>query len=133
MAKRELEINIKKGKLHLPIANEKDWELDDQENYSPLELTVISVAACGARVFQSMANKSNIGAELRDVQIHYTREDSDNARPLKTIELVYSVDAGNEKEERMSKAIVSRIERYCPVMQSLDPKITVNETIEFVR
>lgn len=132
MAKRDLEILIKNGKLHLPIIGDSEWELDDTDTYSPLELTVISVAACGARVFQSMARKSNLEVDLKNVYIQYTRHEEDRVRPIKSISLTYSIDAQTDKEKRLSQTIVNRVAQYCPVMLSLNPDISIEEKIEFV-
>lgn len=132
MAKQQVNLEIKDGKIHLPVAKGEDWILDNEQTYSPLQLMVQAVAACGASVFKNMVKNSNVEASLIAVDIEYTRDETTDVRPINSLNLIYKVDAKAEKAQRMSKTIASRIGQYCPVMQSLDQTIAIEESVEFV-
>lgn len=130
---KELYLNVDQGKLSLPI-KDGEWVIDGKTTYSALEMLLTASAACGAAVFSDMLVRSEIDADLKRVDIKFTRvdEEENQARPIKTLKLIFNVDAADENAERRSSNLTRFVSRYCPVIQSLDPAIELEEVVKFV-
>ncbi|MBG9988676.1 OsmC family protein [Aerococcaceae bacterium DSM 111176] len=130
---KELYLNVDEGRLSLPV-QDGEWVIDGKTTYSALEMLLTASAACGAAVFRDMLANSKIEAELKRVDIEFTRadEEENQARPIKTLQLIFNVDAADETAERRSKGLTRFVSRYCPVIQSLDPSIDLEEVVKFI-
>lgn len=102
-----------------------------EEGYSPIQMLVASVAGCGAYVYQSILNKSNISYTFKAVSVKYTRNQENKSKPIESIDMTFEVKVADEDQERARRAL-KLISKNCPVIQSLDPTISVSETIKFI-
>lgn len=117
-------------KFELPTSTQP-WVLARDKGYSPVQMLVSAVAACGGYVYQSVLENSKISYEFKKVEASYTRDQEKKAEPIKTIELIFYLAVEQSDQERASRCL-KLVSPNCPVIQSLDPQITVTETVHFI-
>ena len=81
------------------------WVLAKEEGYSPVQMLVSAIGACGGYVYQSVLENSHIPFEFEKIEVTYSRE----------------------VERRCLKLGPPN----CLVIQSLAERITVEETVVF--
>ncbi|APB31760.1 OsmC family protein [Vagococcus teuberi] len=119
-----------KNGIELPFES-GNWVLLKEEGYSPIQMLLASVAGCGAYVYQSILNKSNISYTFKTVSVKYTRNQEKQSKPIESIDMTFEVKVADEDQERARRAL-KLISKNCPVIQSLDSAISVSETIKFI-
>ncbi|MGX7197557.1 OsmC family protein [Enterococcus olivae] len=119
-----------KNKIELPAA-QGNWVLAKEQGYSPVQMLVSAVAACGGYVYESVLENSKVPFSLKKIEVHYTRDDERRARPIQSIQICFHAEIA---ETYQSKAIrcLKLVSPNCPVIQSIDPAIQVTETVEFI-
>lgn len=108
-----------------------NWVLKKEIGFSPVEMLVASIGACGAYVYEKVLTNSQVEFEFEHVEISYERAETKPAKPLSRVEIVFSLhvtEADQGKAERALKLIA----KNCPVIQSLDPEIVVVENVIFL-
>ncbi|MTD42050.1 OsmC family peroxiredoxin [Erwinia sp. CPCC 100877] len=108
-----------------------NWILKKDIGFSPVELLVASIGACGAYVYEQILTNSHIDFTIENVQISYERTEEKPAKPLSQVSILFSVRVVEEAQGKAERAL-KLISKNCPVIQSLDPEIVVTETVNFV-
>lgn len=108
-----------------------NWVVKKEIGFSPVEMLVASIGACGAYVYEKIGTNSRINYTIEKVNISYERAEDKQANPLSHIMLSFSVRVSKEEQGRAQRAL-KLIGKNCPVIQSLDPEITVVEQVIFL-
>ena len=108
-----------------------NWLLKKDIGFSPVELLVASIGACGAYVYEKMLTNSNIDFSFEKVDVSYERAEDKQAKPLSHVVITFSIKVSQEEQGKAERSL-KLIGKNCPVMQSLDPEITVVENVIFV-
>lgn len=126
------EIKLVQGEkgIELPVES-GNWVLLKEEGYSPVQSLVAAVGACGAYVYQSILTKSRIEYEFSYVDLSYERDADVQSEPVKKIDIIFHVKI-DEKDQGRAERSLKLISPNCPVIQSLNPTIEVNETVVFL-
>ncbi|ALS01918.1 peroxiredoxin [Enterococcus silesiacus] len=108
-----------------------NWLLKKDIGFSPVELLVASIGACGAYVYEKILTNSHIDFTIEKVDISYERAEDKQAKPLSRVVIDFSIHVSEEAQGKAERAL-KLIGKNCPVMQSLDPEIAVVENVNFV-
>ncbi|OTN89206.1 hypothetical protein A5819_001698 [Enterococcus sp. 7E2_DIV0204] len=108
-----------------------NWLLKKELGFSPVEMLVASIAACGAYVYEKILTNSHINFTIKQVEISYERAEEKQAKPLSRVDITFSIQVAEEAQGKAERAL-KLIGKNCPVMQSLDPAIAVVEKVIFV-
>lgn len=131
MKKEELVLIQGEKGMELPFETGNWVLLKGEEGYSPVETLAACVGACGAYVYQSILKNSKIAYQFEKVQVTYERDETKKSEPLSKVSLVFDVKIAKEDQGRAERSL-KMIGAHCPVMQSLDPTIEINETVNFI-
>lgn len=107
-----------------------NWILKKDIGFSPVEMLVASIGACGAYVYEKILTNSNIDFTIKNVEISYERAEEKQAKPLSRVVITFSLHVSEEHQGKAERAL-KLIGKNCPVMQSLDPEIAVIENVIF--
>ncbi|WP_375178554.1 OsmC family protein [Enterococcus rotai] len=108
-----------------------NWLLKKEIGFSPVEMLVASIGACGAYVYEKILTNSHIDFTIEQVEISYERAEEKQAKPLSRVDITFSIQVAEEAQGKAERAL-KLIGKNCPVMQSLDPAIAVVEKVIFV-
>ncbi|WP_207695865.1 hypothetical protein DOK67_0001418 [Enterococcus sp. DIV0212c] len=108
-----------------------NWVLKKEIGFSPVEMLVASIGACGAYVYEKILTNSHVDFTIKKVDISYERAEAKQAKPLSSVAITFSIRVAEEEQGKAERAL-KLIGKNCPVMQSLDPEITVVENVIFV-
>lgn len=108
-----------------------NWLLKKELGFSPVEMLVASIGACGAYVYEKILTNSHIDFTIKQVEISYERAEEKQAKPLSRVDITFSIQVAEEAQGKAERAL-KLIGKNCPVMQSLDPAIAVVEKVIFV-
>lgn len=111
--------------------SQEDWTLKRDKGYSPVQSLVAAAAACGAYVYQEVLENSKVAFEFEKVIASYTRVTEDRVGPIDSISLTFYLKVTEDQQDKAIRCL-KLVSRNCPVIQSLDPKIKVIETAEFI-
>lgn len=92
---------------------------------SPMENLLVSVAGCSAVDVELILKKTRQEMTALRIDVHGVRADLKHVKPFSRIDLVYAI-SGQVKPQKAKQAVSLAVEKYCSVLLSLDPKITVN-------
>lgn len=67
------------------------WVLAKEEGYSPVQMLVSAIGACGGYVYQSVLENSHIPFEFEKIEVTYSREVERRAQPLKQVTILFYV------------------------------------------
>lgn len=120
------------GEKGFELVHERgNWLLKKDIGFSPVELLVASIGACGAYVYEKILTNSHIDFTIEKVDISYERAEDKQAKPLSRVAINFSIHVSEEAQGKAERAL-KLIGKNCPVMQSLDPEIVVVENVIFV-
>lgn len=119
---------ILNGEVVELVHDSGNWLMKRGIGFSAVEMVVNSAGACGLYVFSSILKNSKIDAIVQRAHVSYTVDETTSVRALKTISIEYKVQVEESLKPRVER-VLPFVHRNCPVMQSLDPKIEVIETI----
>ncbi|MGM0218601.1 OsmC family protein [Enterococcus sp. AZ126] len=108
-----------------------NWVLKKEIGFSPVELLVASISACGAYVYEKILTNSNIDFTIEKVDISYERAEDKQAKPLSRVAITFSIKVSEDEQGKAERAL-KLIGKNCPVIQSLDPEIAVVEELIFI-
>ena len=106
------------------------WVLANEEGYSPVQMLVSAIGACGGYVYQSVLENSHIPFEFEKIEVTYSREVERRAQPLKQVTILFYVSVPEDFQARETRCL-KLVSPNCPVIQSLAERITVEETVVF--
>ncbi|QIK58238.1 OsmC family protein [Erysipelothrix sp. HDW6A] len=110
---------------------EGNWVLKRNIGYSPVQLLVTSIGACGAYVYESILTKSNIEHRLDTVDISYKVDEDDKAKPLTEVAITFNIWVPEDKKAQVERSL-RLVNEYCPVIQSLNPNIGIIKEVNFL-
>ena len=117
-------------KLELP-ASPENWQLVRGKGYSPVQMLVSAAAACGGYVYESVLENSHVPFQLFKIEVTYTRDEERRAQPIDSIQIQFFADVPEEFQDKAVRCL-KLISPNCPVIQSLDPVIKVEEFVTFI-
>ncbi|TGA98493.1 OsmC family peroxiredoxin [Sporolactobacillus shoreae] len=106
-----------------------NWLLSRQEGFSPVQLIAASAAACSSYVFEELLNRQRIPYQLIKVSFEYM-ENPFYPNPISKIDVRFLINVPKKNQEA-AKQIFLQIPQNCPVIQSLHPRIKLNESVFF--
>lgn len=125
-------LTLEKGELGLELPHDKgNWVLLKDLGYSPVQLLVASIAACGQYVFKSVLERSSIPGTLGNVWVDYEVDDASKSHQLTKVSIRFDMTTDIQNQEKATRAL-RLVNEYCPVIQSLDPKIHIEKSIQFI-
>ncbi len=107
-----------------------NWKLKREIGFSPVQTLAATVGACGAYVYQGILNNSNIPYTFNRATVTYETDLEKAPNPIKSVQLTFYADVTAEYQGRAERAL-KLVSKNCPVIQSLDPAITVTEKVIF--
>lgn len=110
---------------------EGNWQLKKGVGFSPVEMTAASVAACGMYVFEDILKNSKVDFRFDKVETNYERSETKPAKPISKVMIDFYLEVPQEQQERVLR-ISKMINKHCPVMQTLDPEVVIEEQVHFV-
>lgn len=106
-----------------------NWQLGRGKGFSPVQLVAASAAACSAYVFEELLDQRQISYRLVRVSVDYV-ENPYPPNPIAQIDVRLLLEAAQPLQETV-KHIFLQIPGHCPVIQSLNPNIRINESVFF--
>ena len=105
---------------------------DGSKGASPTQLLLLSLAGCMGVDVQMILEKSRVPVERLEVRVEGDRVDT-QPRRFVAIRLTYLLAGpGEEHQAKLDRAIQLSKDKYCSVLHSLDPAITVDVRVERV-
>ena len=127
-----MQIELLQGEQGLELFHkEGNWVLKRNIGYSPVQLLVTSIGACGAYVYESILTKSNIEHRLDTVDISYKVDEEDKAKPLTEVAITFNLWVPEDKKAQVERSL-RLVNEYCPVIQSLNPNIGIIKEVNFL-
>ncbi|WP_205700231.1 OsmC family protein [Erysipelothrix sp. HDW6A] len=127
-----MQIELLQGEQGLELFHkEGNWVLKRNIGYSPVQLLVTSIGACGAYVYESILTKSNIEHRLDTVDISYKVDEDDKAKPLTEVAITFNIWVPEDKKAQVERSL-RLVNEYCPVIQSLNPNIGIIKEVNFL-
>ncbi len=125
----ELIKNAGKKELEL-VSKNNNWIMANEIGFSPVQSLVAAVGACGGYVYEGILTNSKIPFQLLGITMDYQVNKKGSVHPVTSIQMIFHVIVATEHQSRAVRAL-RLVSKNCPVIQSLDPKISVEETIHF--
>lgn len=97
---------------------------DSKVATSPVELLLLSAAACTSSDVVIILRKQRVQLDRLDVAVHGTRRDTEPRR-YTAIAFHFNVRGEGVDEVKVRRAIDLSIEKYCSVVASLAPDIAI--------
>jgi putative redox protein len=95
--------------------------------FTPMELFLVSLAACTAMDIQWIMSRQRQKLEKLEISVQGTRREED-PRYFEKIDLEYSVSGQNIKKNAVERAIRLSAEKYCSVRAMLKDTVKLNIT-----
>jgi putative redox protein len=108
-----------------------DSKGDRRAAYSPLEMLLVSVAACTAADVISILEKKRQKVTAYDVQVSGTRVD-DHPRKFTAFHVHHIVQGRSVSEKAVADAVKLSDEKYCSVAATVRPTATITTSYEVI-
>jgi len=108
-----------------------NWLFKKDLGFSPVENLVNSVAACCVYVYENILKNSKVDFEVQKVLVEYTRSEKKPTKPINEITVTFYMLVPHEQQGKAERA-AKLISKNCPVIQTLDKDVVINEVIKFV-
>ncbi len=108
-----------------------DMKGDRQAAYSPLEMLLVSVAACTAGDVISILEKKRQKVTAYNVQVWGTRVD-DHPRKFTAFHVHHIVQGRSVSEKAVADAVKLSDEKYCSVAATVRPTATITTSYEVI-
>ncbi len=96
---------------------------------SPMENLLFSVAGCSSVDVILILGKMKEPLEHLEVDIDAERTQVEECKPFSAINLTFTL-TGNLNAKKVERAIKLSIEKYCSVIYSLNPNITITHSFQ---
>ena len=96
-----------------------NWVLAREKGYSPVQMLVSAVAACGGYVYASVLENSKITAEIEKIEVSYDRDDNKKAQPVSAIQIQFYAKIAEADHDKATPCL-KLVSPNGPVIQSLD-------------
>ena len=125
-------LKLVNGQLGLELEHKDgNWIMLKEYGYSPVQMLVASIGACGQYVYKSVLERSSIPGKLRDVMIEYAVDENSKSHQLTHVNIVFDIEIEPQFQTKALSAL-RLVNEYCPVIQSLDPKIVIEKSVNFI-
>ena len=108
-----------------------DSKGDRRAGYSPLEMLLVSVAACTAADVVSILEKKRQKVTAYNVQVSGTRAD-DHPRKFTAFHVHHIVQGRSVSEKAVADAVALSDQKYCSVAATVRPTATITTSYEVV-
>ncbi len=103
---------------------------DQAEGQAPMQLLLMSLAACMAIDVRMILEKSRVPLESLEVEAVGVRA-GEPPRRYVSIDLVYRVSGPSEEDRpQLDRAIELSRDKYCSVLHTLDPEVELGVRVE---
>ncbi len=99
---------------------------------SPMETLLVAAAGCTSVDVLLILKKMKQPIEHLSIEIEGHRQEKDSAKPYSKIDYIYKIK-GDVALKKAERAVSLAVEKYCSVLESLDPEIMVNYNIELIK
>lgn len=100
----------------------------DPKGVSPMETILMATATCSAIDIVSILKKQRQIITSFSAEVEGERIQVDEAKPFKTITVVYSLEGTVEPQKALKAAALS-FEKYCSVSKTLEPGVDVKYSV----
>jgi uncharacterized OsmC-like protein len=107
------------------------WVLLKGLGYSPVQMLVASIGACGGYVLDSILDKMQIKHVMKDIEMNFDVNHDSKAKELTFVSMVFHVQLSGNDHDKTLHAL-TLVHKYCPVMLSLNEDIKIEKSIQFV-
>lgn len=107
------------------------WYLKKGLGYSPVQMLVASIGACGGYVLDSILDKMQISHELKELEMTFDVNQDSKAKELTYVGMVFYVKLSGDEYDKVLHAL-TLVHKYCPVMLSLNENIKIEKSIKFI-
>lgn len=107
------------------------WFLKRGVGYSPVQMLVASIGACGGYVLDSILDKMQISHELKELEMSFELNQESKAKELTSVSMVFHVKLVGTEYDKVLHAL-TLVHKYCPVMLSLNVNIKIEKSIHFI-
>lgn len=107
-----------------------NWSLNRETGFSPVQLLTASAAACSTYVFEKLLDEHGIPYEMKNVLFDY-QLGAYYPNPIGKIDVQFFIKANQRVREEIEH-VFYQIAENCPIIQSLHPRIKINESIVFI-
>jgi putative redox protein len=117
------------GKGHLPLALPIDYipPLGDDQGLMPLELLLISLAACSGASVALLLGRAE--QEIKSLDVHASAERrTEHPTVFTNIHLEFQIKGSKVDSTVVDKCIRASEERFCPVWAMLKPSVPITTT-----
>jgi putative redox protein len=137
-----VKIDIKRvsGNFHLEATNENGNTLHmdaspdiggTNKGLRPMQLLLAALGGCSSVDLISILKKQK--QELKDIKITVTGEREKNVVPsLYTEAHIHFILTGNLDAEKVEKAIILSVEKYCSVAKTIEKSATISHSFEII-
>jgi len=108
------------------------WVLLKGLGYSPVQMLIASIGACGGYVLDSILDKMQIDHVMKDIEMDFDVNHDSKAKEPTFVSMVFHVQLSNEQNQDKTLHALTLVHKYCPVMLSLNDDIKIEKSIKFV-
>jgi putative redox protein len=133
----KITLNRVNDNFHFELKNERGHIVNvdsrpefggDDKGASPMELVLMSVAACSAIDMISILKKQRQEITSFKAEVEGERVQVGEAKPFKNIQVVFYLE-GDIKEDKAAKAAQLSFEKYCSVSKTIEPTATIHHKV----
>jgi len=99
---------------------------------SPMETLLVAAAGCTSVDVLLILKKMKQPIENLEIAVNGTRTPNENTKPFTSIDLAYVI-VGDVDEKKANRAVKLSVEKYCSVLDSLNPEIEISWTVEITK
>ena len=99
--------------------------------FSPVQMLVASIGACGGYVLTSILDKMQIKHEMRNLEMTFEVNQDSKAKEPTYVGMVFHIQVHQDDSEKVLHAL-SLVPKYCPVMLSLNDKVIIEKQVCFI-
>jgi uncharacterized OsmC-like protein len=107
------------------------WLLQRGLGFSPVQMLIASIGACGGYVLTSILDKMQIKHEMRDLEMSFELNQESKAKELTYVNMVFHIKLENDQHDKALHAL-TLVQKYCPVMLSLNENVKIEKSIHFI-
>ncbi|MFT8872039.1 MAG: OsmC family protein [Sporolactobacillus sp.] len=114
----------------LELVNESgNWPIGGNAGYNPVQLVAVAAAACSTYIFEQLLAERQIAGRALRVVFDYVQDDV-YPQPIAQINVQLHMQA-DRSDWGSVQDVFLQLPEHCPVLQSLHPRIRLNEQIVF--
>lgn len=107
------------------------WALKRDIGFSPVQMLIASIGACGGYVLTSILDKMQIKHEMLNLEMTYEVNQDSKAKEPTYVGMVFHISVHSDDSDKVLHAL-SLVPKYCPVMLSLSDKVVIEKSVRFI-